>query len=452
MADTPPKRRLGRVRRALVAVAARLGWTEGQVQTVAIGLVVAAVAITIGIPPVLNHQGLVAEGLTSPVENPKSELTPSTPPAGAAPLAVSGATPAAGAHVSPRRDRSAQTDADGVAVRRARDAAAPAATAAHAEPGANGKCGVTVRSIDNPRHPAGTAPMAVWIYEPTGAADASVTGGRCDDGRRPAIFMAHGFGQTDPASYQALINHFVSVGNIVVYPAYAVNDGSRSTLEESYRVVDAGFVVAVERTPRIDTTRAGWWGHSHGGGMIPYLVQQGGARNWGKRGLWMSVISQAFTELVGAADIPVPANTEEMTVAFQHDALADNRLGNDVFKSLQLPASQKRHATVLSGTHGAQPFAAEHGAPEGGNGLSVDAVDALLWRYADLLEVCSLFKQNCTADLTTLPGPNGPEKHAIVSQDPVDVGPYPAVLAECDAAFGPTLNPRIARCGETRVM
>jgi hypothetical protein len=28
---------------------------------------------------------------------------------------------------------------------------------------------------------------------------------------------------------------------------------------------------------------------------------------------------------------------------------------------------------------------------------------------------------------------------------------FPAVLAECDAVFGPTLNPRIARCGPTRL-
>ena len=185
--------------------------------------------------------------------------------------------------------------------------------------------------------------------------------------------------------------------------------------------------------------------------MIPYLVQQGGARGWGAQARWMSVISQAYSELVGAADIAVPGNTEEMTVAFQHDALADNRLGNDVFKSLLLPQAQKRHVTVLSGTHDGQPFVAEHGAPEGGNGLSVDGVDELLWRYADLLELCSLYRQGCTADLTILPTASGPETHAIVSNDPVDVGPYPAVLAECDAGFGPTLNPRIARCGETRI-
>ena len=69
------------------------------------------------------------------------------------------------------------------------------------------------------------------------------------------MFFAHGFGQTDPTSYEALINHFVSVGNVVVFPTYSVDDGSRATLEESYRVVDAGYVEAVSR--RRGSTSAG---------------------------------------------------------------------------------------------------------------------------------------------------------------------------------------------------
>jgi hypothetical protein len=161
----------------------------------------------------------------------------------------------------------------------------------------------------------------------------------------------------------------------------------------------------------------------------------------------MSIVAQAYTELVGAEDIAVPENAEAMSVAFQHDALADNRLGIDVYKSLLLPPAQKRHVTVVTGTHGGQPFVADHGGPSGGNGAGVDAVDQLVARYADLLQLCASFRLGCDADLTTLAG----ETHAVVGADPVDVGPYPAVLAECDAGFGPTLNPRIARCGETRV-
>jgi hypothetical protein len=437
--------RVGPVRLVLVAAARRLGCTEGQVQTIAIGLVVALLAGGIGIPPVLDDHGQAAAdaALAAPVANPESELTPPTTLVNDAALAVSGATPAARADRVQGPGGSTGSSPGDAPPARGR-AASPTSVA---DAGKDGTCSVGVRSIDNPRHGEGAAPPAVWIYEPGGDAEASLTGGRCDDERRPVLLVAHGFGQTDPTSYEALISHLVGVGNVVVYPTYTVDDGSRATLEESYRVVDAGFVEAVEQTPRIDVARAGWWGHSHGGGMVPYLVQQGGARGWGGQARWMSILSQAYTELVGGGDIAVAKNTEAMVVAFQHDALADNRPGNDVFRSLLLPPAQKRHATVLTGTHGGQPFAAEHGGPSGGNGAGVDAVDQLVFRYADLLQMCSMFSQGCDADLTTL----GTETHAVVSDDPVDVGPYPAVLAECDAGFGPTLNPRIARCGPTRV-
>ena len=153
-------------------------------------------------------------------------------------------------------------------------------------PGGNGSCGVAARSIANPR-PGATLP--VWIYEPTGTSTATVTGGRCDGSKRPAVFVAHGFGATDPATYQALLDHLVSVGNVVVYAAYDAGDHDgdgdtdRSDLEESYRVVDDGIVAAVAATPRIDLARVGWWGHSHGGGMVPWLVQQGASRGWGTK-------------------------------------------------------------------------------------------------------------------------------------------------------------------------
>jgi hypothetical protein len=186
--------------------------------------------------------------------------------------------------------------------------------------------------------------------------------------------------------------------------------------------------------------------------MIPYLVQRGAARGWGKKAFWLSIVAQAYSQLVGAGDVAAPANAQEMTVAFHDDALADARLGIDIFKSLRLPNSQKRYTMLQSGSSSGGPFLAEHGAPEGGNGIQVDAVDRLLWRYADLLELCSIYGVGCDADLTKLPLPDGSsETHATVSDDPVDAGPRPAVLAECDAGFGPTLNPRIQRCGESRL-
>lgn len=312
--------------------------------------------------------------------------------------------------------------------------------------GEQGACEVAARMIENPRHAEGAAAPPVWIYEPGGKTEASVTGGRCDDDERPAVFVIHGYRQSDPASYQALIQHLVSVGNVVVFPGYGFDDGNRESLEESYRVVDAGLVAAVNSAPRIDTARVGWWGHSHGGGMVPFLVQQASDRGWGQRALWASVMGQAFALLVGAGDIRVPHRTRALVVAFQDDGVVDARLGIDAYESLLVPAPQKRHVTVH--TDPASGFVADHGAPAGGNGIAVDAVDALLFRYADVLELCALRGAECAADLSV---DAAGVKRATVTDDPVDVGPYPAVVAECDTGYGQTLNPRIERCGQTQV-
>ena len=101
---------------------------------------------------------------------------------------------------------------------------------------------------------------------------------------------------------------------------------------------------------------------------------------------------------------------------------------------------------------------AEHGAPSAGDGQA-DAVDFVLWRYADLLETCALTRRNCDADLSTLGSwsDGTPVVPAQVSAHPVDSGLMPAVLAECDAltatggAAPIDLNPRRDRCGPSRL-
>lgn len=449
----------GPLQRTLASLAGRLGCTEGQVQTIAIGVVLAVVTAAVGLPPVFEDRPLAE--LAAPA--PALADAPAAPGAGAPPATVDAgvggpaptspgqpsARPAAGTGGSPASTPGPAGAGRGPSEEPTTGPAPEQPDDRVARAGQAGSCEVEERSIENPRRVDGAAPTPVWIFEPTGSSEASVAGGACDDAERPVVLLAHGFGQTDPTAYEGLIDHLVSVGNIVVYPVYEVSDGERSSLEESHRVVDAGFVAAVADAPRADTTRVGVWGHSHGGGMVAFLTQQVGQRGWGRSALWLSNVAQAFTQLVGAGDIPVPGHARAITVAFEHDAFADARLGNDVFRSLALPAAQKRHVTVHSDP--ATGAVAEHGAPSG-TADQADAVDQLLWRYTDLLQLCALGGVGCDADLSSGPGPDGTSvRRATVSDDPVDVGPYPAVLAECDAGFGPTLNPRIQRCGPTKL-
>jgi hypothetical protein len=54
-------------------------------------------------------------------------------------------------------------------------------------PGGNGACGLSERSVANPR-PGATLP--VHIYEPTGPDTAVQGGGRCDSSKRPTVFSS----------------------------------------------------------------------------------------------------------------------------------------------------------------------------------------------------------------------------------------------------------------------
>ena len=336
-------------------------------------------------------------------------------------------------------------------------ASQPIAAAAQPEqptngPGSNGACAVRQTSFDNDAAPGNP----IYVFEPIGSAPAAIGGGACHDARRPAIFMAHGLGGTDPSNYIALIDHLVSVGNVVVYPTYQVSSGDKSALEDAYRYMDAGNVQVARHDLRIDTSRVGFWGHSFGASMVPYLVVQAGRHGWGGKALWMNNNAMTFALLVGGGAIRVPADTQVLTVGFEHDALADNRIGDEVFDALAVPAAQKRHAIFNSDPHGQPALVAEHNAPiaTAGPTYTPDALDFALWRDLDMLETCSIAGRLCDADYSAVGSWSDGTAvvPAVVAQHPVDVGPYPALLAECDGVYGQMLNDeRIDRCGPTHI-
>jgi len=271
------------------------------------------------------------------------------------------------------------------------------------------------------------------------------------------VVIAHGTGENDPVTFQGLITHLVSNGNIVVYPTHTMEASDKQSNYDAYYAVRDGMAAAVDAIPRIDAARMGFWGHSFGGGMTPYLVQQASARGWARTALWMSIVAQADSLLVtrpGTRTITVPRRTRSMTVSMEHDQDADNRLGIDVFESLDLPYPQKTYVRLNTDPHGQPPIVAEHTAPAGGNGSGIDAVDFTLWRYADVLESCALTGRGCTTGLANLGhwSDGTPLTPALVAEHPVDSGPYPAALAECDAGYGLILNDdRIAYCGATHL-
>jgi acetyl esterase/lipase len=318
-------------------------------------------------------------------------------------------------------------------------------------PGSNGACQTSEDSFDNSAAPGNP----VYVYQPSGTATARI-GDACSRGKQPTIFMAHGLGGTDPSNYIELIDHLVSRGNIVVYPTYQVTSGSKSALETAYRYMNAGNIEAAKRTKRIDVARVGFWGHSFGASMVPYLAVKAAHRGWGKHALWLNNVAMTFALLVGPGAIQLPRRAQVLTVGFNDDALADNRIGDEVFRAFKVPRAHKRHLILNSDAHGQPALVAEHNTPiaTSAQTYTPDALDFALWRDIDLLETCALIHHRCHADYSQVGtwSDGTPITPGTVSKHPVDVGPYPAALAECDGVYGQMLNDeRIHRCGATHI-
>lgn len=225
------------------------------------------------------------------------------------------------------------------------------------ELGGHGPCEHTVLEAKN----GGWPDQTVWVIEPTGDC-APRTGGRGDDGRRPVVFMTSGwsvFEQTSPAAYKALIENLVSNGYIVVFANYNGDGGQFfETCEEPevYDQVDAAFVQATGMTDRMDLSDVGLWGHSFGGGMIPWLAQRAAGRGWGSDTLWLGIYSPYYPRRVGKDPSPIelPHHTRALVVAYEDDVFAQivDVASPQIFHRLDIPAEHKHHVTISSDRRG----------------------------------------------------------------------------------------------------
>lgn len=275
----------------------------------------------------------------------------------------------------------------------------------------------------------GNRSQYIWVQTPTGTGQPR-TGGRCDDNKRPVVFISPGYSSMTPSSYPHLIADMVSNGHIVVYVNYSLFPVMPSV---NYPQVLDGFVVAATTFNarlgnRMDLDNIGVWGHSLGAGMVPWLGKELYARGWGYDSLWLlsSATSWVFwVELAGPIDIP--NHTHAMVVAYDQDNKADHRVGIDLFEAYDVPDSQKWHIQVLS----EGSYVADHATPGSA------AVDHLDWygvhRPYQILSDCARTGTNCDADLSYMGtwSDGHLATQAVVSDDPLDMGPSPAQLVEC---------------------
>jgi hypothetical protein len=274
----------------------------------------------------------------------------------------------------------------------------------------------------------GNRTQYIWVQTPTGTGQPR-TGGRCDDSKRPVVFIAPGYSAMSPSSYPHLIEDMISNGHIVVYVNYSLFPVMPSV---NYPQVLDGFKLAATTFNarlgnRMDLANIGIWGNSAGAGMVPYMAKELYASGWGYESLWLlsSATSWVFwVELAGPVDIP--SHARAMVVAYDEDEQTDHRVGIDLFEAYDVPDNQKWHIQVRS----EGSYVADHRTAGSAAANYLDWYGVL--RPYQALSDCARAGVNCDADLgyMGLWSDGHPATPAIVSDDPVDMGPSPA-LVEC---------------------
>ncbi|MFW0785300.1 hypothetical protein AAFP35_12320 [Gordonia sp. CPCC 206044] len=300
------------------------------------------------------------------------------------------------------------------------------------------------------------ATQKIAVYNPGGHARTPVTGGRCDDPKRPVVVVVHGLlagidSQMLGSSllYADIIRHFASTGNVVVFASWPTNPYD---FQSSFAREDQSLAVAKRYAPRGDFTRLGIVGHSMGGGATPYLAQQAVKRGWGSRALWLFQLAPAPASGVGTGPISVPPHTRIVVENYDGDNILDARIGIEQYRAYDVPRSQKQHVFVRSDTRGG-PLASLRATHLSPNSLLApdDAIRTYgIYRVGDALQGCSLTGQYCSTDLGYMGrwSDGVPVRRSVSSDDPVDAGPPATAFApfglrgECESPH----NPRRARC------
>jgi hypothetical protein len=210
-------------------------------------------------------------------------------------------------------------------------------------PGAQGPCGVDMAGAYNNVVTNGFFPnQKIYIINPTGSGSPR-TGGTCNGGSRPVVVLAHGWNsnqenwtncaaspQSEPNFYFSQISNLVSNGHIVVFPNYCggwgtdiagIFTGNPAAGEVPYSQVLTGMVGVIDSPAlngRMNREDIGFWGHSYGAGMVPYLAEQAHDRGWGSNAFWAATYAPFYSLRTGTP-YDVPSHIRVLQVVYQHD-------------------------------------------------------------------------------------------------------------------------------------
>jgi hypothetical protein len=219
--------------------------------------------------------------------------------------------------------------------------------------GTNGSFTYRVDRIPSPNYSG----QEVTVYRPTNSLGPISTA--------PTIFFSHGFGASNPATYQTMLTNLVSRGYNVVHSPYQ-STGIDNQLR--YDQMASGFEQAVS-VFGLRTDKIGFIGHSIGGGSLPYMVQHlmMGANNgntWGATAAFAFAMAPAqIYSLPDQRDIVLPSHLNQVVMVFNDDSIIDPLFGMDQYYNSTVPQDQKMFITLFSDDHERPALLAQHGTP-----------------------------------------------------------------------------------------
>lgn len=273
---------------------------------------------------------------------------------------------------------------------------------------------------------------------------------------KPTIFFSHPYGGEDKSYNIGLYNFVAKKGYVIVFVPYKTLD---TTIDHRYQTLWEGFMKAAEDYPNIiDTKKVGFMGHSFGGGAsIDLSYKAFVEKGWGENGRFIFTMAPWYcfnwgSKLTTEQQLQsFPANTKMISQVYDEDDVNDHRLAIDIFKHINIPASEKDYIYFRSSDIAGYKYVTDHVMP-----TSRKAYDALdyygVYRLLDALMDYS-FNGNANAknialgngspDQVTMPSYNG---QAMAPLEVTD-NPTPKYLQiKYQFPCNSSTNPRIDYC------
>ncbi len=223
--------------------------------------------------------------------------------------------------------------------------------------GADGSYTVATQSFVNPNFSGHN----IVIYYPAGITSPV-----------PTIFYSHAFGGNDPNNISGFLNFVAKKGYAVVFVPYQTTG---VTVQDRYSNLLNGFIKAAQDYPNIiDTTKVGFVGHSFGGAAtFANAYHCFTTLNWGQSGRFLFAMAQWYAYNISQAALQsFPTDVKLLTIVYEDDTTNDQRMANDIFNTINIPASEKDYLRVKSDTINGYVYTANHTVP---NNSDFNALD-----------------------------------------------------------------------------